>query len=198
MVSGHTFFIYDMATKLHFNTEDYNVFEYKGNVRGTSYKHFLAKRDHTSYNNLALKFDTDLESIQFLAANYVYKNSSPVHNTAVSNNNYIIWKKRKQSITNTFLTDVDSLILYMEKKDYQYKDLITCNGGMSELFKLYLGGQVTIESLHMINEMEPFLPEWKSKMLPMWSADLLIIKKLKKFVIFDEAKIKEIYLSLLF
>lgn len=196
MVNGYEFFQYDRATKLHFTTEKYNVFEHKGRTNGTKFSTFLARKDYNSYNSLATKFESPIEAIQFLTSNYAYKNNNPIFNVSLSNNNFIIWKKRKQSITNTFSSDIDTIILHIEKKDISYNDVICCKDGMPELFKLYLGGTITIETLHIINEIDPFLDSWKTNMMLMWKQDLLIIQKLKKFVKFDETKIKEIYTSL--
>jgi hypothetical protein len=196
MVNGYEFFQYDRATKLHFTSEKYNLFSCKGKTKGTKFSSFLNRKDYHSYNSMANRFDTPLESIQFLVANYAYKNSSPIHNVAVSDNNYTTWKKRKQSIHNVFSTDIETILLFMEKKNYQYNDLITCNDGMPELFKLYLGNSIAIESLHIINEINPFLNIWKEKMMKMWAADLLIVEKLYKFVKYDEDKVIKIYQTL--
>lgn len=193
MISGHTLFKYNISVKLHFMTELYNVFEYNGKVKHTSYEEFLAKRDFNSFNSLARKFETDAEAIHFLVANYAYKNINPVHNISSGDNNYVTWTKRKQSITNIFLTDIDKIILLMEKGDLKYSDIVSCDDGMPKLFKLYLGNIITIETLHIINEIEPFIHDWKSKMLSVWEKDLLIIVKLKKFVKFDMEKVKKIY-----
>jgi len=195
-MNGFTFFQYDRATKLHFTVPDYDVFSSRGKVKGVTFENFLRKKDHESYNKVSDKFNTDLEAIQYLASNYAYKNPSPIHNFAEGENNFITWKKRKQSLTNTFSSDIDTLVLYGEKKDLSFEQIKSVNGGMPDLFKLYLGGNITIETLHIIDAIDPYLAEWKNSMLQMWHKDLLIIGKLHKFVRFDEEKMKKLYLEL--
>ena len=193
-MNGYSLFKFDRATKLHFTTEKYNVFEYKGSVIGTSFEKFLAKRDYNVYNAVARKFDSERDAIQFLVANYAYRNDNPIHNIATSERNVTIWNKRKQSISNIFKEDIDQLALYMEKKRISKDDLfLGKNGDVPDLFKLYMGGKVTIETMHILNEMTDYLDDWKPQHSVIWSKEFLIIEKLKKFVKFDMDKLTVIY-----
>ena len=191
MITGFTLFKYDKAVKLHFTNKKYNLFDYKGKTNGVTFENFLARRDYNIYNAIARKFETDAQSIQFLVANYVYKND-PIHNIASSDNNFITWNKRKQSITNTFKTDVDNMILVMEKKSMSCMDMIDNRKDIPELFKMFLSNTITVESLFILNKFLPFIDSWESTLETIWGKDLLIIKKLERFVKYNEDTIKEI------
>ena len=191
MITGFTLFKYDKAVKLHFTNKKYNLFDYKGKTNGVTFENFLARRDYNIYNAIARKFETDAQSIQFLVANYVYKND-PIHNIASSDNNFITWNKRKQSITNTFKTDVDNMILVMEKKSMSCMDMIDNRKDIPELFKMFLSNTITVESLFILNKFLPFIDSWESTLETVWGKDLLIIKKLERFVKYNEDTIKEI------
>ena len=191
MITGFKLFQYDKAVKLHFTNKKYNLFEYKGKTNGVTFENFLARRDYNIYNAIARKFETDAESIQFLVANYVYKND-PIHNIATSDNNFITWNKRKQSITNTFKNDIDNVILVMEKKSLTCSQMIDNSKDIPELFKMYLGNNITVESLFILNKFLPFIDNWESTLETIWGKDLLIIKKLERFVKYNEETIKAI------
>ena len=191
MITGFTLFKYDKAVKLHFTNKKYNLFDYKGKTNGVSFENFLARRDYNIYNAIARKFETDAQSIQFLVANYAYKNN-PIHNIASSDNNFITWNKRKQSITNTFKNDIDNVILVMEKKSMSCMDMIDNRKDIPELFKMYLQNNITVESLFILNKFLPFIDNWESTLETVWGKDLLIIKKLERFVKYNEDIIKEI------
>jgi hypothetical protein len=191
MISGFTLFKYDKAVKLHFTNKKYNLFEYKGKTNGVTFENFLARRDYNVYNAIARKFETDAESIQFLVSNYAYQND-PIHNIASSESNFILWNKRKQSITNTFKNDIDNMILTMEKKSLTCSDMIDNSKDIPELFKMYLGRNITVESLFILNKFVPFIDKWESTLETVWGKDLLIIKKLERFVKFNEETIKDI------
>jgi hypothetical protein len=191
MITGFTLFKYDKAVKLHFTNKKYNLFDYKGKTNGVSFENFLARRDYNIYNAIARKFETDTQSIQFLVANYAYKND-PIYNIASSDNNFITWTKRKQSITNTFKNDIDNVILVMEKKSMSCMDMIDNRKDIPELFKMYLQNNITVESLFILNKFLPFIDNWESTLETVWGTDLLIIKKLERFVKYNEDTIKEI------
>jgi hypothetical protein len=191
MISGFTLYKYDRAVKLHFTNKKYNLFDHKGKTNGASYETFLARRDHNLYNAIARKFETDAESIQFLVANYAYKNS-PIYNLASSDTNFVLWNKRKQSISNTFREDMDKVALVMEKKKMTCHDMIDNSDDIPELFKMYLGGNVTVESLSILNRYMPFLEQWESTLETVWGKDLIIIKKLERFVKIPEETIRSV------
>ena len=196
MITGFTLFKYDKAVKLHFTNKKYNLFDYKGKTNGVSFENFLARRDYNIYNAIARKFETDAQSIQFLVANYAYKND-PIYNIASSDNNFITWTKRKQSITNTFKNDIDNVILVMEKKSMSCMDIIDNRKDIPELFKMYLQNNITVESLFILNKFLPFIDNWESTLETVWGKDLLIIKKLERFVKYNEDTIKEILINTL-
>jgi hypothetical protein len=196
MITGFTLFKYDKAVKLHFTNKKYNLFDYKGKTNGVSFENFLARRDYNIYNAIARKFETDTQSIQFLVANYAYKND-PIYNIASSDNNFITWTKRKQSITNTFKNDIDNVILVMEKKSMSCMDMIDNRKDIPELFKMYLQNNITVESLFILNKFLPFIDNWESTLETVWGKDLLIIKKLERFVKYNEETIKKILINTL-
>ena len=191
MISGFDLFKYNNAVKLHFCTKKYNVFDYKGKTNGVSFENFLARKDYNLYNAMARKFESDSESIQYLVANYVYQND-PIHNIASSDKNFMLWKKRKQSITNTFMNDIDNVILLMEKKSLTYKEIIDSKKDIPELFKMYLRNDITIESMHILNKFSTFLEVWRPSLELIWDKDLLIIEKLDRFVKYDTEVIQKI------
>ena len=189
MITGFTLFKYDRSVKLHFTNKKYNLFDYKGKTNGVSFENFLARRDYNIYNAIARKFETDSESIQFLVANYAYKND-PIHNIASSDNNFITWNKRKQSITNTFKNDIDNVVLAMEKKGLSCIEMIDNRKDIPELFKVFLSGNISIETLFILNKFIPFLEKWETTLETVWGKDLLILKKLDRFVKFPQDKVQ--------
>ena len=197
MVNGFTFFKYDRVVKLHFTTEQYDLFEQNASARGITFEQFLAKRDYDSYNALARKFETDQQAISFLVANYAYKNDNPIHNIASGDRNHVIWNKRKQSITNTFREDLDKIALNLEKRSLSPNVLLDSKGKLPELFKLYLGGNVTIETMYLINKLYPYIHEWKQGHSLIWAKEFLLIEKLDRFVKFNEEVLRNIYMNIL-
>ena len=80
----------------------------------------------------------------------------------------------------------------MEKKSLTCSQMIDNRKDIPELFKMYLGKNITVESLFILNKFLPFIDNWESTLETVWGKDLLIIKKLEKFVKYNEETIKEI------
>lgn len=193
-MNGFYLFRFDKATKLHFTTEKYDVFEYKGKIKGLTFEKFILKSDHTIYNAVARRFTTEKDAIQFLVANYAYRNENPIHNIAMAERNSSIWTKRKQSITQTFQSDCDVLSLFIERKKISKLQLFTgLNGDIPELFKLFIGGKLTVETMHILNQRFDYLSDWKPKHGLIWNKEFLVIQKLKNFVKYDSTKTDELY-----
>jgi hypothetical protein len=71
-------------------------------------------------------------------------------------------------------------------------DMIDNSKDIPELFKMYLGHGITVESLFILNKFIPFIDNWESTLETVWGKDLLIIKKLERFVKYNEVTIKDI------
>lgn len=196
-MNGFILFKFDRVVKLHFTNRRYNIFEQKANANGLTFENFLAKADYAVYNAISRKFTSEAQAVQFFVANYAYKNNSPIHNLASSDRNFNIWNKRKQALTHTFTEDLGVIALHLEKKKLNVSELFQSTTSLPELFKVYLSGLISIETLYLINKIESYVEEWDKHHSLIWGSEFLLIERLDKFVQYDEESIKKIYNSLL-
>ena len=192
-MDGFTLFKFDRVIKLHFTNRKYNIFEQKANAKGLTFENFLAKVDYAVYNAISRKFTSESQAVQFFVANYAYKNNNPIHNLAASDRNLNIWNKRKQAITHTFKEDLGVISLHLEKKKLNVSDLFQSTTSLPELFKVYLSGLISIETLYLINKIESYVEEWDKHHSLIWGSEFLLIERLDKFVQYDEETVKKIY-----
>ena len=192
-MNGFTLFKFDRVIKLHFTNRKYNIFEQKANAKGLTFENFLAKVDYAVYNAISRKFTSESQAVQFFVANYAYKNNNPIHNLAASDRNLNIWNKRKQAITHTFKEDLGVISLHLEKKKLNVSDLFQSTTSLPELFKVYLSGLISIETLYLINKIESYVEEWDKHHSLIWGSEFLLIERLDKFVQYDEETVKKIY-----
>lgn len=187
-MDGFRAYKYYIATKLHFTTDKFNVFE-NPNVKG-SRDAFFSRNDRYLFEKLARKFPTDHDLIQYYVANFAYGNDAVIYHDSESDTNLIVWNKRKQSITRIFENDCAAILLHVEKEKKTRSELFTfTDSNFPELFKLYLGHYITIESLSILNTYENFLPSWKANANLIWEEECRRIEKVKGFVKFDETRI---------
>lgn len=194
-MNGFKAFRYYVALKLHFSKDKFDVFTNRGNVKG-SVEAFQARNDRYLYEKLGAKFNSDQEIIQFYVANFAYGNEDMIYSMDQAEENYLIWKRRKESVSHLFASDISTIELEVEKNKMDMAAMFYfLDNNYPHLLKMYLGKQVSVETLHMINlNGIPFLDNWKKDPRSMLLEDeLRRIDKLRGFVKYDSEKIQKIF-----
>lgn len=191
-MTGFKAFRYYVALKLHFTKDKFNVFENRGNVKG-SYQAFDARNDKFLFEKLARKYRTDQEIIQFLVANIAYGNDNIVYGMEEAEEYYIQWTKRKQSLTKTFKDDLNLLQLESEKNNLSLDQIINFTLNTYPcIIKLYLGKLISMESICILNDFIPMITKWEVEPTALiLEEDIRRIKKLKGFVKYDREKLEK-------
>ena len=195
-MDGFNVYKYYMAVKLHFTTDGYDVFETKGNVKG-SRDVFYSRNDRFIFEKLARKFERPFDVIQYFVANFAYGNDAVIYCDSDADSNLILWQKRKQSLTQTFKDDVDTIILHLEKNKHTQDRLFSfIHNDHPELLKLFLGSHISIETMVILDSFENYLSSWKSFTNLIWEEEYRKIVKCRKFIKFDSQKLLGIYQEL--
>jgi hypothetical protein len=189
-MDGFKVYKYFMAIKLHFTTEKYDVFEMNGRVSGSRVA-FERRNDRGLFEKLAKKFSTDQELIQFLVANFAYGHQNVVYSHD-SDTYFQVWNKRKESRTRTFGVDLDSIVNHLETNKISNDALYSVESGMPELLNMYLGGFITLETMVILQDFDDYLSKWEP-IIMLWHDHFLVIRKAKRFVKYDENRLKLIY-----
>lgn len=194
-MDGFKAYRYYLALKLHFTSEKFNVFENRGNVKG-SREAFEARNDRYIFEKLARKFGNDRDIIQFFVSNFAYGNESAIYAGQEADDNLAEWNRRKQSITKIFIDDLASLLTYVEINKLPTSSIFDFNfNEYPAALKLFLGGKISIETLVIVNELDHIVEHWldNSSVQHIWSNELLRIKKLIGFVKYDKEKLRKIF-----
>ena len=194
-MDGFKAYRYYLALKLHFTSEKFNVFENRGNVKG-SREAFNARNDRYIFEKLARKFGNDRDIIQFFVSNFAYGHESAIYAGQEADDNLTEWNKRKQSITKIFIDDLASLLTYVEINKLPTSSIFDFNfNEYPAALKLFLGGKISIETLVIINELDHVVEHWLDNptVQHIWSNELLRIKKLIGFVKYDKEKLRKIF-----
>jgi len=194
-VDGFKAYRYYLAIKLHFTTDKFNVFENRGNVKGTR-EAFNARNDRYIFEKLARKHDNDKDIIQFFVANFAYGNDTTIYAGAEADEVYTEWLRRKQSITKIFVDDLATLLTHIEINKLTHTSLFNFTDSEYPVaLKLFVGGKIKIETLRIIDDLYPIIEKWKlnTSVRYIWDDDLRRITKLTGFVKYDIIKIKKIF-----
>ena len=194
-MDGFKAYKYYMAVKLHFTSKKYNVFQNRGHVKGTR-EAFNSRNDRYIFEKLAQKYSNDKDIIQFFVSNFAYGNDTAIYGNSEAEELYAEWQKRKQSITKVFIDDLANVMNMCDVHKFNTDSIFkSSNGDLPVLTSMFLSGKITIETLRMIDDIEPFINQWEDDpMITIVLGDkLLRIEKLKGFVKYDSDKIKKVF-----
>jgi hypothetical protein len=194
-MDGFKAYRYYLAIKLHFTTDKFDVFQNRGNVKGTR-EAFNARNDRYIFEKLAQKKPDDKDIIQFFASNFAYGNDTAIYAGQEAEENYTEWQRRKQSITKIFIDDLASLITYIEMNKLKTTALFNFTENEYPVaLKLFVGGKISIETLRIIDDFYPIIEQWEQNLSVryIWDNELRRIKKLTGFVKYDKIKVGKIF-----
>jgi len=189
-MTGYEAFCLYSSLKLHFTQESYDYFKYGGKSR-TSIEAFENKKDKWFYYKLSRRFANDEQARDFIVANLVYNSDVWIGHllTGDCDIHYHARQKVIQSLSYTFTNEIESLMKYgnpnnllMIRDDMQYPILL---GSL-------LYGEVSIETVCILNSLLNFLPMWDKKIEDTihYPNTSLRIKKYTPFIKFDPTKYK--------
>ena len=174
------------ALKLHFTRSDYDYFKYNNKTR-TSLTSFDARKDKLFFQKVAKHEDP----VKYMLSNLVHNPKLWIKDIAYSpeaERTYQQWVKRNQAFTYMFSEDISKL-----NEDFNSNFLIKDNSHPQAL-KLYLRGDLSLESFIALIDSVKCLTYWNKKMEydPVWQELATKIIKYRPFLNYNRDKIKKI------
>jgi len=120
----------------------------------------------------------------------------PVYSFEEAESNLLEWNRRKQSITKIFQDDCNKIILDACKNKLKPDAILNLiDKGYCSILKLFLGNQITLETVRIIDDLLPVIHTWKQNesMLLLWENEIRRIEKSKGFVSYDRDKIVKVF-----
>jgi hypothetical protein len=194
-MDGYKAYRYYLAIKLHFTTDKFDVFQNRGNVKGTR-EAFNARNDRYIFEKLAQKHSDDKEIIQFFVSNFAYGNDTAIYAGQEAEDNFMQWNKRKQSITKIFVDDLATLLTHIETNRLKHSAIFEFTENEYPVaLKMFVGGKISIETLRIIDDFTDILEKWNQNLSVkyIWDNEMRRIKKLTGFVKYDKIKIEKIF-----
>lgn len=180
-----------IALKNHFTSKTYDFFKYRGRTKA-SRNTFDKRRDKYFFHKLSKRKDV----IDYLVANFVYSNRlawvGDLLNTDAADQNYLKFVKARESLTYIFREDLGKL-------DPEFNLNFTCKDSQHpRLLRLYLQGQVCIETLVILEDLISFSRKWSHRIEEkiIWPQVNQLCKKYKPFMQYDRNKMKMIVLDI--
>ena len=168
-----------LSMKSHFTNPKYDFIKYGGKSRATMTS-FNKRKDKYWFEKTSRKY-SDQEIIDFLLANFVSTdNPQNLWIGEIINSgerNYSQWMKRKQSLTYLFKEQSNELLFQQD-----LKEVFNCSKGHPPLLKKNMGGEISLETLTILEKVFSFRKEFDKKLKdPVWET---VSMKIKKYIPF--------------
>lgn len=184
---GYEAYCLYLALKRHF-TSSYDFFKYNGKVNATP-SAFERRRDKYLFVQLAKHHD-----IQGLMIANILENPEKTWVgdllTAESNDKYLQWKARQQSLTRHFTDQLSRL-----DDDFD-SNFVTEDGKIPKALQALRRKDISYETLLILDQLCGFFDIWTKNVQPVvWENVRMIADKYRQFLDYDEAKMRAIALK---
>lgn len=177
------------ALHLHFTSNSYNYHKYHGKTN-VSKDTFLKRKDKYYFHKLSRKYSLE-ELVEFYVANFIDGGVRWVGDISGEDgeSRYRSWKKRKESLTYIFQSNLDFLLDQVDKPD---KLLVVKSGNYPRLLEVAMQGNIEVETLCILNDLLNFLPMWTKKVTDdiIWPEWKRKIEKYTPFIDYNKTKYK--------
>jgi hypothetical protein len=178
-----------LSLKLHFSKDNYNFFLFNGKSRA-SLASFEKRNDKYFFKKLALKYDANT-IIEFFVSHFIHDDKFWIGNISLQNSKiYSEWKNKIQSLSFKFSNEVEELV----NLEPNFDKIFETNGGHPLLLKQYFSGQLSLESLVILNKVLNFVPVFDKQIKDpvVWPDLKRKVVKYEPFLSIDTPKYKKI------
>lgn len=153
---SYELFVYYLAIKRHFSSDNYDFFKYNGKIKASK-DSFSRRKDRYFFYKITKKYD----SKNFILANVLANQKAWIGDIANSENCeriYNDWAKRNESMQYTFKEDLSKLG-DDPRKTFKVKD-----GQLPQILKLYIQDKICIETLLILENLFGIFGYWNKKL----------------------------------
>jgi len=179
-----------LSLKNHFTKEKYDYHKYCGKSRATV-QTFYKRKDRFWFEKLA-RNKSDQEVIDFFVSNFITCTDPSKlwigEMIRDGESRYEQWKKRNQSLSYIFKEEVESVLANQD-----IDSIFARKNGHPIILKKYLGGEISIETLVILDRILEFKGNFDKKLEdPVWETVSLRMKKYSPFLNIDVHRFKTI------
>ena len=184
-----------LGMKSHFTNPKYDFIKYGGKSRATITS-FNKRKDKYWFEKTSRKY-SDQEVIDFLLSNFV--NATNPQNLWIGEiinsgeRTYAEWKMRQQSLTYMFKEQSENLL-----SENDLEKVFNCSKGHPIVLKKYLGGEISLETLSILEKVFSFKGKFDKKLKdPVWETVSMKLKKYLPFLNINVFQFKKILRDIL-
>ena len=184
-----------LSMKSHFTNPKYDFVKYGGKSRATMTS-FNKRKDKYWFEKTSRKY-SDQQITDFLLSNFVSTDTpqnlwiGEIINSG--ERTYAEWMRRQQSLTYLFKEQSRELL-----SNNDLNEVFNCSMGHPPLLKRYLGGEISLETLTILEKVFSFVKNFDKKLKdPVWESVSLKIKKYDPFLNINVFQYKKVLRELI-
>ena len=184
-----------LSMKSHFTNPKYDFVKYGGKSRATMTS-FNKRKDKYWFEKTSRKY-SDQQITDFLLSNFVSTDTpqnlwiGEIINSG--ERTYAEWMRRQQSLTYLFKEQSRELL-----SNNDLNEVFNCSMGHPPLLKRYLGGEISLETLTILEKVFSFVKNFDKKLKdPVWESVSLKIKKYSPFININVFQYKKVLRELI-
>ena len=179
-----------LSLKNHFTKDKYDYHKYCGKSRATV-QSFYKRKDRFWFEKFSRQ-KTDQEVIDFFVSNFVTCTDPSKlwigEMIREGEGRYTDWKKRTQSLSYVFKQEVENVLAGND-----FDSIFSSKSGHPIILKKYLGGDISIETLVILDRVLGFRKEYDDNLQdPVWETVSMRMKKYSPFLNIDVQRYKKI------
>jgi len=179
-----------LSLKNHFTKDKYDYHKYCGKSRATV-QSFYKRKDRFWFEKIA-RNKSDQEVIEFFLSNFISCTDPGKlwigEIIREGESRYTEWKRRTQSLSYIFKNEMDNILANQD-----LDSIFSKKSGHPIILKKYLGGEVSIESMVILDKILGYRQEFDANIQdPVWETVSLRIKKYSSFLNIDVFRYKKI------
>lgn len=183
-------YIVYVALKRHFTTDSYDYFKYNGKVKA-SVDSFLKRKDKILFAKLAKGKQSYLT--EFLVSAFIVNPNIWIGEllSEGAEQNYKEWKKRQESLTYQFKTEIDFLRDYDTPDSFQEFFSAPTDGSHPKPFTMLMKGELSLETYIILDMILTFTKRYdKIYSDPLYKEKQRLCKKYQPFLEVNLQKMK--------
>ena len=188
-MTGYEAYCLYNSLKLHFSSDSYDYFRYNGKI-SSSIEAFENRKDKYYFYKLSRRFTNEEQARDFIVANLVNDSNVWVGHLLTEESDIEYRKRQKiiQALTYSFTNEIGSLMSLENPNDL----LMVHDGNYPTLLTKLLQGDVSIETVCIMNSMMNFIPMWDKKISDTihYPKVSKTIRKYTPFIKFEPTKYK--------
>ena len=147
-----------LGLKLHFQSDKYDFQRFNGGGR-SSPESFYRRKDRWFFEKLVKRYK-DEQVKEFFISNFIVGDKYGGLHTEESDTIYMDWKKRIQSVTYNFKSDITLLVDSVNHFD----DLFVKNSQYPIILSKLYQGEIQLETFLILNQMLNFFPQFDKEL----------------------------------